>query len=389
MTWLNRTVLGIGLASLFSDLSHETVTAILPSFLASMGVAAVALGTIEGVADGFSSAAKLYGGWLTDRLSRRKPLCAFGYGFMALATAVIAAAATWPIVLLGRCLAWLARGIRTPARKTLLADAVTPETYGRAFGFERTMDTLGAVIAPIMALAFLAWGLNQQQVIWISLLPAVLAMFAITFLVQEKTNHTPSYRPFMASMKNLPLNFKKLMIGVGIFGAGDFAHSLMTLYAVAVLTPEYGFALATTLSVGLYALHNIIYAGVSYPAGMWADRANKKELLVLAYLLGIATSIILMTGSGSLVVLAVAFSLGGACNGMQETLEDSLSAEMLPKESRGSGFGAIATVNGVGDFVSSIAVGWLWAAFGTMIGFGFSALLMLVGAWVVFVSRAD
>jgi hypothetical protein len=109
--WLTSTVFGIGMASLFSDLSHEAVTAVLPALLASMGVAAGVLGTIEGVADGLSSAAKLYGGWWTDRLQRRKLLCAFGYGMMAIATAVIAAATVWP---LGRGLAWIARGIRTP-----------------------------------------------------------------------------------------------------------------------------------------------------------------------------------------------------------------------------------------------------------------------------------
>src|ERR1051326_6388339 len=161
--WLNSTVLGIGMASLFSDLSHEVVTSLMPGLLASMGAAAGALGTIEAVSDGFSSLAKLYGGLWTDRLSRRKPLCATGYRAMAAATAVIASAATWPVVLAGRSLAWIARGLRTPARKALLAEAVTPETYGRAFGFERTMDTLGAVIAPLAAMGLLRIGLPGRQ----------------------------------------------------------------------------------------------------------------------------------------------------------------------------------------------------------------------------------
>ncbi|MEP0848755.1 MAG: hypothetical protein HRF50_18270 [Phycisphaerae bacterium] len=125
LRWLKRTVLGIGLASLFSDLSHETVTVLLPAFLASLGAAAVALGTVERVADGLSSAAKLYGGWLADRLRSRKRIAASGYGVMAAAPLVIAAATAWPVVLVGRALAWASRGLRTPARKALLADAVT------------------------------------------------------------------------------------------------------------------------------------------------------------------------------------------------------------------------------------------------------------------------
>ena len=163
MRWLTRSVLGIGLASLFSDASHETVTSVLPAYLASMGAAAAALGTIEGVADGLSSAAKLYGGWLADRLQRRKPLCAAGYGFMAVATLIIAAATSWGVVLGGRVFAWISRGLRTPARKALLSEAVPKEAYGRAFGFERAMDTVGAIIAPLSVLVLLAAGADTPH----------------------------------------------------------------------------------------------------------------------------------------------------------------------------------------------------------------------------------
>jgi MFS family permease len=385
--WLTSTVFGIGMASLFSDLSHEAVTAVLPALLASMGVAAGALGTIEGVADGLSSVAKLYGGWWTDRLHRRKPLCAFGYGTMAIATGVIAAATTWPVVLTGRALAWISRGIRTPARKALLAEAVTPQTYGRAFGFERTMDTLGAVIAPLAALALLRFGLNQRSVLWLSVIPAFLAVGAILFLVRETADRTPSPHPFLASLRGLPKRFTRFLYGVGLFGAGDFAHSLMILYAVASLTPKFGAARAVTISVGLYALHNIVYAGISYPAGALADRFSKRALLALGYTTGAATALLLALNISSIPALVVVFVLGGAYVGVEETLEDSIAAELLPEAVRGMGFGTMALVNGVGDFVSSICVGWLWAAFGARVGFGFAVLLMTIGIVMVWTMR--
>ncbi len=224
--WLNSTVFGIGLASLCSDLSHETVTSVLPTILASMGVAAGVLGTIEGVADGLSSAAKLYGGWWTDRLQHRKPLCAFGYGAMAFATGLIAAATTWPFVLIGRGLAWMARGLRTPARKALLAEAVPQQSYGCAFGFERMMDTLGAVAAPLVSLGLLSLGFAYRQVLWISVVPALLAVGAILLLVRETVDRKPSPHPFLDSVRGLPKNFGRFLYGVGLFGAGDFAHSL-------------------------------------------------------------------------------------------------------------------------------------------------------------------
>ncbi len=385
--WLTSTVFGIGMASLFSDLSHETVTSVMPALLASMGVAAAALGTIEGIADGFSSLAKLYGGWWTDRLSRRKPLCATGYGVMALATGIIAAATVWPLVSLGRGLAWVARGLRTPARKALLAEAVTPEKYGRAFGFERTMDTLGAVIAPLAALGLLRLGLTHRQLLWISVIPALLAVAAIVFLVKETADRAPSPHPFFASLRGLPKRFTQFLFGVGLFGAGDFAHSLLILYAVTALTPALGAAGAATASVGLYALHNVVYASISYPAGVLADRMNKRLLLALGYALGAMTALLLMLGVSSLPMLSLIFALGGAYVGIEETLEDSLAAELPPDNLRGMGFGTMAVVNGLGDCVSSLGVGWLWAAFGTGVGFGFAFALMLVGALVVGATR--
>jgi MFS family permease len=375
------------MASLFSDLSHEAATAVLPAMLASMGVAAAALGTIEGVADGLSSAAKLYGGWLTDRLHRRKPLCAMGYGAMACATAIIASATTWPLVLIGRGLAWIARGIRTPARKALLAEAVTPDTYGRAFGFERTMDTLGAVVAPLVALALLSVGLKHRQVLWLSTIPALFAVASILFLVRETVDRTPSPHPFVASLRSLPKLFIRFLYGVGLFGAGDFAHSLIILYAVTVLTPRFGAGSAATISVGLYALHNVIYAAISYPAGSLADRMNKRQLLALGYAIGAITALMLTLKVSSLPLLVLVFVLAGAYVGVEETLEDSLAAELLPDSVRGTGFGTMALVNGVGDLISSLCVGWLWATFGAVVGFGFALLLMSVGAAVVWMTR--
>ena len=153
--WLNRTMLGIGLASLCSDWSHEIATAVMPAFLATMGVAAAWLGLIEGVSDGLASFAKLGSGYYTDRLQRRKPIAVIGYLVTGFGTAAFGLATTAWHVLLARACAWLGRGVRTPVRKALLAASVTRETYGRAFGFERMMDTLGAIVGPATALLLL------------------------------------------------------------------------------------------------------------------------------------------------------------------------------------------------------------------------------------------
>jgi MFS family permease len=372
-------VLGIGVASLASDLSHETVTSLLPGLLATLGVAAAALGTIEGVADGLSSVAKLYGGWWTDRLRRRKPLCAAGYGVMAAATVVIATAGHWVAVLGGRTLAWVARGLRTPPRKALLAEAVTPDCYGRAFGFERTMDTLGAVLAPAATLALLQAGVAARELMLWATVPALLAVAAIAGLVRETPAREPRRHRLLESYRELPKPYLRLMKWVGLFGAGDFAHSLMILYATSALAGR-GAAEAASTAVGLYALHNVCYAASSYPAGWLADRFPKQRLLGAGYALGAGVALLLAWGVESLPALAVVFALGGVYVGMEETLEDSFAAELVPEGRRGAGFGLLSLVNGAGDFFSSVATGWLWSAAGAGVAFGFAGCLMAAGA---------
>src|SRR5260370_23447094 len=171
-SWLNRTVLGVGLTSLFSDWSHETATAILPAFLAAIGAGPAWLGAIEGIADGLSSFTKLAAGHYTDRLKHRKPLAVFGYAFTALATASFAFATHAYHVLFGRVAAWLGRGVRSPAKKPLLAADVPPGPYGRAFGFERLMAAVGPIARPLTALCVLdATGHAYRHAFLCTLLP--------------------------------------------------------------------------------------------------------------------------------------------------------------------------------------------------------------------------
>ncbi len=186
-SWLNRTVLGVGLTSLFSDWSHETATAVLPAFLALIGAGPAWLGVIEGVADGLSSFTKLAAGHFTDRLKTRKPLAVFGYAVTAFATASFGLATAAFEVMLGRTLAWFGRGVRSPAKKALLAADVPPGAYGRAFGFERLMDTCGAIAGPLTAL----WLLEQtrqsyRQVFLWTLVPGLTAVVVFWLFVRER-----------------------------------------------------------------------------------------------------------------------------------------------------------------------------------------------------------
>lgn len=382
--WLNGTVLGIGLASLLSDCSHEIATSLLPAFLATMGASAAWLGVIEGISDGLSSLAKLGSGYYTDQLRRRKPIAVLGYLVTTVGVATTGfATQTWH-VLLCRGMAWFGRGLRTPVRKTLLAAAVTPETYGRAFGFERMMDTLGAIVGPAAATALLvALKNNYSQLFLLTLIPGLAAAGAIAVLVREKDRLPVSHVSFRGRLATLPERFRRFLIGVGLFGAGDFAHTMLILLAIEKLSPELGKPAAAAVAVALYMLHNVFYAAFAFIAGWLADQSDKRRLLAIGYGLAALMAIVIIFFPLNLPALVVVFVLAGIYVAAEEALEDSLAAELVDKENHGMGFGVLATVNGLGDFISSVVVGLLWASFGSGVAFGYSAILFAVGAFFI------
>jgi len=384
-TWVNRTVLGVGLTSLFSDWSHETATAVLPAFLAAIGAGPVWLGAIEGISDGLSSFAKLASGHFTDRLKRRKPLAVFGYAFTALATASFAFATHAYQVLFGRAAAWLGRGVRSPAKKALLAADVAPGAYGRAFGLERLMDTVGAIAGPLTALWLLeVTGHSYRRVFLWTLLPGLIAVASFWLLVRERPTGPKPSRTFLIGLRALPQSFRRLLIAIGIFGAGDFSHSLLILYATRMLAPSQGTARAASIAIGLYTLHNVCSAGSAYASGWLSDHVpSRRVVLAGGYALAGVTAILLCTGTHSLWLLTLIFVLAGLYVGTEEPLEDSLAAEIVPKDQHGMAFGTLAAVNAVGDFASSLLVGSLWSAFGVQTAFAGSALLFVIGAILI------
>ena len=382
--WLNSTVLGIGLASLLSDWSHEAATTILPAFLASMGVAAAWLGFIEGTADGLSSLAKLGSGHWTDRLARRKPVMAAAYTVTALATASFGLASSAWLVLFSRCAAWLGRGVRTPVRKAMLAAAVTRETYGRAFGFERMMDTCGAIVGPLSAYFLLrAFAHDYARVFFWTLVPGLGAVAAVAWLVKERERPRVKGVSFGEGLRGLPGRYRQFLLAAGLFGAGDCAPTLLILLAMQELTPAYGAAKAASAAVALYVLHNTLYAVFAFIAGWLADFFPKTILLGLSYGLAAVMALLIVALPSGLGTLVAVFVLGGIHVAMNETLEDSLCAELVEESRHGMAFGVLATVNGVGDFISSVAVGALWSAFGARVAFGYSLVLFLAGAALV------
>jgi MFS family permease len=379
--WLNRTVLGTGLTSLASDWSHEMATAVLPGLLVTLGAGPGWLGAIEGAADGLSSFTKLAAGHWTDRLPRRKPLVVGAYALTAAATGAMAFATSALHIMAARCAAWLGRGLRTPGRKALLAAAVPPSAYGRAFGFERMMDTLGAIVAPATALWLLgATGHNYQRVFLWALLPGALAVVLFAALVRERPAAARPAASFTAGLRGLPAPFRRFLLAVGIFGLGDFSHTLLILYATQALTPSMGFAAASSVAIGLYLLHNVFYATFAYLSGWLSDHVRHRRVVLAAgYALAVVMAALLATGGSQMAILVAIFALAGIVVGVEEALEDSIAAELVPQAQHGMAFGTLAAVNAVGDFGSSLLIGLLWSAVSPAAGFTAASALFVTG----------
>jgi MFS family permease len=380
--WINSTILGIGLASLLSDVGHEMATAALPALLASIGASSAALGIIEGLADGFSSFAKLYSGLYSDRLERRKPLAVVGYFLTAAGMASFAFATRSWHILVGRIAGWIGRGARGPVRNVLLTEATTPETYGRAFGLERAMDSAGAVIGPALAL-ILAARISLRHLFLLTFIPGILAALAIWFLVEEKI-HPPAKRvqSLWAHAAGLPAHFRRYLAGVAFAGVGDFSKTLLILWAAQAWTARYGVLHAARLAMLFYVGYNVVYTVSCYLSGLLADRFHKNDVLSGGYALAVIPAAVLLLPGDSLIKFALVFGFSGLYMGVWETVENAAAATMLTPDNRGVGFGVLASVNGVGDMISSAAVGTLWL-FSPIAAMSFVIATSLIGSVLI------
>jgi len=383
--WLSRTVIAIGAASLFSDVSHEMATAVLPLFLGTLvgSSGPAVLGLIEGSADLLSSAAKLWAGSIGDRLSQRRLWCSAGYLVTTLSKVSFALATSWWHILIGRTTAWVGRGFRSPLRDALLADATPREDYGKAFGLERAGDSLGAVLGPTLSLVLIACALPLRGIFAVSLVPGVLAAAMIAFGVRERSRPIRQHQQSaLHRFRSLPRPLAKYLAAVGLFGIGDFSNTLLILWAASAPTIDSSARFA--LPVLLYIGYNAVSSLFAYLAGAVSDRVGRRSVLGVGYSCGTAGAILIASGVHSSLAMLLVFSLAGVCMGAQEAVEKATAADFLADDARALGFGALAVVNGVGDFVASVLVGGLWSAFGVAVGFGVSATMCGAGTLALF-----
>jgi MFS family permease len=388
--WLNRGVVGVGGASLLGDLGYEIPTALLPTFLTStLGAPAAALGLIEGVADGLGGAARLVGGALADDPGTRRTTAIGGYTATAVFSALIGAAgAAWQVGML-RSGAWIARGLRGPSRNALLAEMVPPTAYGRAYGFERALDNLGAIGGPLLALGLVA-AFDVRTAILVSVVPGLFAALSMLAAIRAA--------PQVEARPREPLRLRvrpvlrgrlgRVLVGVSAFELGNAASTLLILRATDLLEPRHGHNVAVELGLLLYTAFNLGASTASVPAGHAVDRRGALTVFgVGALLFLVADAGFAFTGAG-LAVLAILFVVAGVAKALAETAENAVVAAYAPDEARGSAFGILAAIQSFGNLAASAVAGALWTLVSPVAAFLYLAAWMLLAVAATLWNRA-
>lgn len=378
---LGPTIVALGVVSLLTDLGTEMVTPLLPLFLTGpLGAGTVFVGLVEGVAEATASLLKVASGWLADRLPRRKPLVVMGYTLSSLTRPAMALAlAPWHVLAV-RFVDRVGKGLRTSPRDALLVDTAAEGDRGRALGFHRSMDHLGAVLGPLCAVALLsAFGGDYRLVFWAATVPAALSVLVLLFAVREATGPREDLerlrRPGSPSKvtavgaTRMDRRLRRFLAIATLFTLGNSSDAFLLLRL-----RDAGFSVAAIPL--LWALLHVVKAGSSWPAGILSDRLGRRRVIAVGWAIYAAVYAGFAAGPGGAAAGAL-FVVYGLYHGLTEAAEKALVADLAPAESRATALGLYQALVGLGQLPASLLLGWLWQWAGPLAAFGLGAILAL------------
>ncbi len=376
---LPRSIWILGLVSLLMDVSSEMIHSLLPVFMVgTLGLSALTVGFIEGAAEATALVIKVFSGALSDFWGRRKPLTLLGYGLGAATKPLVAIASGAGLIVAARLIDRVGKGIRGAPRDALIADIAPADQRGAAFGLRQSLDTVGAFLGPLFAIALmLATQDNFQIVFWIAVIPAALAVLALALGVQEPDRprtHRASNPIHLESLKQLPVAYW-WVVGLGaMFTLARFSEAVLVLRIQQGGLP---LALVPLVLVGM----NVVYALSAYPFGKLADRLQHGTLLALGLVMLIAADLLLAQGNQGLAAWA-GIALWGLHMGMTQGLLAAMIAENAPADLRGTAFGIFHLISGMAMLMASVVAGFLWDRYGAeftfLAGIVFCALTLIV-----------
>ena len=386
-------VWAISITSLFSDWGYEMVLPVLPFFLAfSLAASPFIVGLVDGAAQFGQSVMSTVSGDRWAHRRDRKSRAAIGYAITGAAHGILALATTAPQVLALRVSAWLGRGARQPIKRAILANASRSHRQGRTFGLEQAMDSAGAVIGTVLAVAILASfayapGADPtpafRLIFLVSIAPSAVAVLLVLLFVRDR-NRTAAEAARLATgapPAPLPRSFRWFLAAEALFGLGYFSILLALLRVGENLLPSTGGSIAaiTITALLLYLLYNILYTAVAYPAGRLSDRSPGLWLVAISFLLFALVDLFLVLG-GSLLVGVLTFVVAGVQVAIQGVAESAWVARYLAPQEVGRAFGRLGTVQGITILLGSLLVGGLWTYFTPEIAFATSGVLCVAGA---------
>ena len=379
-TWRNvpRSVVALGLVSLFMDISSELVHSLLPLFLVSaLGASMVTVGLIEGVAEATAAVAKVFSGLISDRIGKRKLLAGIGYGLAAVTKPLFPLAGSVGMVLMARFFDRIGKGIRGAPRDALIADITPPEIRGAAFGLRQGLDAVGAFVGPLLAIALMALYANDfRSVFWWAVAPAAIAVALLIFGVREpesiKRSEQSGWPVCRADLVRMSGAYW-LVVGIGIvFTLARFSEAFLVLKG-----QEAGLQL--TLVPLVLVLMNLVYSAISTPAGALSDRIGRHKVLVAGLLVLVAADLALGFVPG-LVGLFFGAGLWGLHMGLSQGLLSALIADTAPEDLRGTAFGIFNLLTGIALLGASLIAGVLWDRFGSTATFAVGAMFAALAA---------
>jgi MFS family permease len=353
---LPRNVWILGFVSLLMDLSSEIIHSLLPAFITIvLGLPATALGAIDGVADATASFGKLVSGRLSDRSLRRKPWVVAGYGLAALSKPLFPLASSATTLMAARFADRIGKGIRGSPRDAMVADETPPEIRGRAFGLRQAMDSVGALLAPLVAIGLMALLMDDiRMVYWVAILPAA-GSFLLAWLALKEPGQSlaPLKRsPFFAGFRQLSKDTKRLLAIGFLFTLARFSEGFLILKGIEV-------GLSQTWSPLTLALFNLAYVALAYPAGALSDRMPPRTILMAGIAVLVAGNLVLARAE-ALPLLVVGVALWGAHMALTQGIFARMIADSAPEGLRATSFGAFWFVSGIAGLLASLGAGWLW-----------------------------
>jgi len=366
---LTRNIIILGFVSLFTDLSSQMVFPLIPLYLISLGAGAWVVGLVEGAAETTASLLKVFSGYWSDKINRRKPFVFAGYSLSTITKPLFALTTSWPFILLVRVMERVGKGIREAPRDAIVAESADASVRGKAFGFQRAMDGLGSIIGAVLAFILLPI-LLYKNIFLVAFLPGIIAVLCILLIKEQKKSNVSTKKAtisFKVSMKLLPWNLKLFIIASTIFALGNFGYAFLLLKAKNI-------GLSDERTILLYVLFYTIYTLCTIPAGVISDKIGRKPVLITGYILFAALSIGLLFVS-QLNTLVIIFIIYGVFFALIDGVERAFVVDLAPANLKGTALGTFHTVTGLIALPGGLLLGLLWDTFSPNTTFLFAFIL--------------